>query len=304
MLPGEHLVARARLQQPPTHEGFEHPAAHPLLHLQESRLAQVGGDLHHAPGVTRRAGPACLAREGDQEVLTAVLAARPRKTSGQDSAIAAERTFSRPSCNVCFGSSAEHQRQPPLRCRLSGQRPESARDRRSWRNPLTSALRNMTLHYQSLLRWPISSVLTLFRWFLSVHTDCLDNLRPCWRGKLVAHALDDLELGIGYCLRRLDAAGKRYQRIGSFSPLGFWVESLGSDQVAANGSGGAGRLLRCWRITSARQVQGKAARFRQVSMTCRVWVPKRSVSASKLSSRPWALRMRWAGQRSRWSTSR
>jgi hypothetical protein len=27
MLPGGHLIARARLQQPPTHEGFEHAAA-------------------------------------------------------------------------------------------------------------------------------------------------------------------------------------------------------------------------------------------------------------------------------------
>ena len=50
-------------------------------------IDQMGGNLHHAPGVTGRAGPACLAREGDQEVLAAVRAARPGKTSGQDSAV-------------------------------------------------------------------------------------------------------------------------------------------------------------------------------------------------------------------------
>ena len=30
----------------------------------------------------------------------------------------------------------------------------------------------------------------------------------------MAHALDDVELGIGDCLRGLDSSGKRHQRIG------------------------------------------------------------------------------------------
>ena len=41
VLPPEHLIARVCLQQPPTHEGLEHSAAHLLLHLQDGRLAQL-----------------------------------------------------------------------------------------------------------------------------------------------------------------------------------------------------------------------------------------------------------------------
>ncbi len=43
---------RICLQQPPTHEGFEHPAAHPLLHLLDGRFAQLRGPVKaHAPGL-------------------------------------------------------------------------------------------------------------------------------------------------------------------------------------------------------------------------------------------------------------
>jgi hypothetical protein len=50
-------------------------------------IDQVSGDLYHAPGIAGRAGPARLARKGDQVVVTAVFASRTSKTSGQDSAI-------------------------------------------------------------------------------------------------------------------------------------------------------------------------------------------------------------------------
>ena len=48
---------------------------------------------------------------------------------------------------------------------------------------------------------------------LGVCTDRLDNLRPRRRWKLMAHALDDVEVGIGDCLSCFDSSGKRDQRV-------------------------------------------------------------------------------------------
>jgi len=54
-------------------------------------IDQVGGNLHHALGITGLAGAACLARQGDQVVVNAVFATCPRKTSGGDPVVQLDR---------------------------------------------------------------------------------------------------------------------------------------------------------------------------------------------------------------------
>ncbi len=46
----------------------------------------MGGGLGHAPGVARGADPTAFAGEGDQEVVAALIAPRPREAVGQDAA--------------------------------------------------------------------------------------------------------------------------------------------------------------------------------------------------------------------------
>jgi hypothetical protein len=50
-------------------------------------LDQVCGSFRHPPGVAREADGAALTGEGDQEIMTALPATRPRKTVGQNAAL-------------------------------------------------------------------------------------------------------------------------------------------------------------------------------------------------------------------------
>jgi hypothetical protein len=50
-------------------------------------INQVGCSLGHAPGVARRADTTALTGEGDQEIVTALPAMRPRKVVGNDAAL-------------------------------------------------------------------------------------------------------------------------------------------------------------------------------------------------------------------------
>jgi hypothetical protein len=58
-------------------------------------VGEVGGDLAHAPGIARRADAPALARERDQPLVTAILAAGPCESIGQNAAleVAAEVAF-------------------------------------------------------------------------------------------------------------------------------------------------------------------------------------------------------------------
>ena len=62
---------------------------HPLTyrHLREHVLDEVGGRLGHAPGRARRAEPATLAGEGDQEVVTTSVAVRSGEAASLDATV-------------------------------------------------------------------------------------------------------------------------------------------------------------------------------------------------------------------------
>ena len=61
----------------------------PLAHRPRGQdmIDKVGRAFYHAPGVARRADAPAFAREGDQEVMTALVAAGSRKAVGEDSAL-------------------------------------------------------------------------------------------------------------------------------------------------------------------------------------------------------------------------
>lgn len=67
---------------------------HPLTHRQsrEDVIGQMGGALHHAPGIAGRTHAATLARVGDEEVVPALATAGTGEAVGQDATfeIAAE----------------------------------------------------------------------------------------------------------------------------------------------------------------------------------------------------------------------
>ena len=68
-------------------------------------IGEMGGELGHAASVARRADPPALARERDQSLVAAVLAASPGEPVGEDAAaqVGAEVLFDPPRDAVAQG---------------------------------------------------------------------------------------------------------------------------------------------------------------------------------------------------------